>query len=359
MAFKSTLLATTIVAAASFAGAANAQVGSDQIKIPGNPLNSFDISYVDQATQRMYLADRSNKGIDIIDAKTDKWIGRVDGMVGLKFKDGKPSNEISGPNGVLAFGDEAWVGDGDSLVRVVDLKAMKIVDTINTGGTARADELDYDPKDGVIAIANGDDDTPFLTLISTKPGHKIIAKLEFPQATDGIEQPAYNPADGLFYVALPELNGNGFKGGIAVIDPTGKLIKILPTSGCHGNGLVFGPDQHMFYGCTAHDKEGMTSKQNVYDTSGNLIAEIHGVGGTDEVAYSKTNGQYYSGSAQNASGHVLGVFDANTNKLVTAVPIRGSAPHSVAVNDSNGHIYMPAGAKEGGCGCILVFEGPL
>jgi DNA-binding beta-propeller fold protein YncE len=354
------LLLATAVAAAAFAGSAGAQVGIGQIQIPGANLTSFDITYVDQASQRIFLADRSNKGIDIFDAKTEKFIGRVAGMVGLRMKDGKPSNEISGPNGVLAFGDEAWVGDGDSQVRVVDLKAMKIADTINTGGKARADELDYDPKDGVILIANGDEDeAPFVTLISTKPGHKIIAKLEFPQATDGIEQPAWNPADDLFYVALPELNNDGFRGGIAVIDPTGKLIKILPTSGCHGNGLVFGPNQHLFYGCTAHGKEGMESKQNVYDTSGNLIAEIPGVGGSDEVAYSKTNGQYYSGSSNSASGHVLGVFDANTNKLVTAIPIRGNAPHSVAVNEANGHIYMPAGAKEGGCGCILVFGGPL
>jgi hypothetical protein len=359
MTLKPKLLFATAVAAVAFAGSAGAQTGIGQIQIPGNPLNSFDISFVDQASQRMFLADRSNKGIDIIDAKTEKWIGRVDGMVGLKMKDGKPSNEISGPNGVLAFGDEAWVGDGDSLLRVVDVKAMKIVDTINLGGTARADEMDYDPKDQVLLVANGDDDTPFVTLVSTKPGHKIIAKLEFPQATDGVEQAAYNPADGLFYVSLPEINNDGFRGGIAVIDPTGKLIKINPTSGCHGNGLVFGPNQHLFLGCTAHGKEGMESKQNVYDTSGNLIAEIPGVGGTDEVAYSKTNGQYYSGSSNNAGGHVLGVFDANKNTLVTAVPIRGAAPHSVAANDVSGHIYMPAGAKEGGCGCILVFAGPL
>src|SRR5579862_2548594 len=121
MTSKPKLLLSTAVAAAAFAGSAWAQVGIDQIKIPGNPLTSFDISYVDQASQRLFLADRSNKGIDIIDAKTEKYIGRVDGMVGLRMKDGKPSNEISGPNGVLAFGDEAWVGDGDSLVRVVDL----------------------------------------------------------------------------------------------------------------------------------------------------------------------------------------------------------------------------------------------
>jgi DNA-binding beta-propeller fold protein YncE len=359
MPLKHTLLATSLLAAASCAGTASAQIA--QIPVPGDhPLNSYDISYVDQASQRLFLADRTNQAIDIFDAKNDKYIGRVGGMTGLMFKDGKPDNDISGPNGVLAFGDEAWVGDGGSLVKVVDLKAMKVVDTINTGGKDRADEMEYDPKDQVFIVANDADDPPFLTLISTKPGHKIIGKISYPDATDGIEQSAYNPADGLFYVSLPEIGGEARNGAIVVIDPnTAKEVRRIATSGCHGNGLVFGPNQNLFLGCTAHGKEGMEARQNVYNVSGALVAEIPGIGGSDEVAYSKANGQYYSASANNGAGHTLGVFDAAKNTLVIGIPIRGAAPHSVAVNESNGHIYMPAAAKEGGCGCIMVFGGPL
>jgi hypothetical protein len=59
------------VALSALAGAAGAaelrQIGT--ISIPGEPLNSFDISYIDQATGMYYLADRSNKGIDIVDTK--------------------------------------------------------------------------------------------------------------------------------------------------------------------------------------------------------------------------------------------------------------------------------------------------
>ena len=59
--------------------------------MPGDhPLNSYDISYVDEASQRLFLADRTNQAIDIFDAKNDKYIGRVGGMTGLMFKDGKP-----------------------------------------------------------------------------------------------------------------------------------------------------------------------------------------------------------------------------------------------------------------------------
>jgi hypothetical protein len=53
----------------------------------------------------------------------------------------------SGGNGVSLVNDatELWSGDGDSAVKVIDLKAGKIVDTISTGGKKRANETDFDP----------------------------------------------------------------------------------------------------------------------------------------------------------------------------------------------------------------------
>jgi hypothetical protein len=39
------------------------------VQIPGNPLRSFDISFVSPDRAEDYLADRSNAGIDIIDTQ--------------------------------------------------------------------------------------------------------------------------------------------------------------------------------------------------------------------------------------------------------------------------------------------------
>ncbi len=52
------------------------------IAVPGNPLAAYDISWVDQATQMYYLADRSNAGVDIINARNNTFVGRVPGFVG-------------------------------------------------------------------------------------------------------------------------------------------------------------------------------------------------------------------------------------------------------------------------------------
>ena len=82
------------------------QIGT--IAVPGEPLASFDIGFIDQTAHRYYLADRTNRALDIFDAATDKFITRVPGFVGQM-----KSNDESGPDGVVVIGTEAWVGDGD------------------------------------------------------------------------------------------------------------------------------------------------------------------------------------------------------------------------------------------------------
>jgi DNA-binding beta-propeller fold protein YncE len=358
------LLLSAAVGMSAFAGAANAaelrQIGT--ISIPGEPLNSFDISFIDQASGLYFLADRSNKGIDIVDTKKGTYVGRVAGMVGpIMKKDGTCcNNDKSGPNGVVVAGKEAWVGDGDSTVKVVDLKTMKIVDTIKTGGEARADELGYDPKDQIIAIANNADEPPFLSFISTKPGHKILGKLVMEHFSDGMEQTAYNPADGLFYTDIPELDKDKTKGGLLVTDPkTAKVVKIIPVDSCAPHGIAFGPKGSVFLGCNAGvPRLGLPAKQVVVDIKTGKVTDITGVGGSDESSVNNKAGQYYGALNGNPDGPILAVIDAKTNTLVQKIPT-GPGAHSVAANESNGRVYVPiaveAGPLKGGCGCIAVY----
>jgi len=352
------LLLSAGVALSAFAGSAGAaelrQIGT--ISIPGEPLNSFDISFIDQSTGMYYLADRSNKGIDIVDVKKGAYVGRVTGMIGFSGK-----NDTSGPNGVVIAGKEAWVGDGDSTLKVIDLKTMKIVDSIKTGGKNRADELGYDPKDGVIAIANNADEPPFLTFISTKPGHKIIGKLEFPNFTDGMEQTAYNPADGMFYTDIPEMDKDKKKGGLLVTDPkTAKQVKIIPVDSCVPHGIAFGTGGMVFLGCNAGTPRlGLPAKQVVVDVkSGKTVAEIPDIGGSDESSVDNKLGRYYGALNGNPGGPVLAVIDAKTNKLLQKIPT-GPGAHSVAAYEGNGRVYVPiaveAGPLKGGCGCLAVY----
>ena len=356
------LVAVTFVA--MLAGASSTvYAGSAKLKQvatitnPAGPIDEFDIGFVDPKTQRYYLSDRSNKSVDIFDAKTDKFIGSVGGFVGVIMKNGKPNNDVSGPDGILIFGSEAWAGDGDSTVKVIDLKTNKVVDTVKTGGESRVDEMAYDAKEGVFIGINNAEEPPFATLVSTKPGHKILAKIAFEDATDGAEQPAYNPADGMFYVAIPELKKDAKKGGVAVIDPRkGTLVKILTVENCHPNGLAFGPNSNLVLGCTASGKDEMPPIITIMNArTGKVVKNVADIGGADMVAFNPKADQYYTGSRNMPGGPVLGVIDAKTNALVQKIALNSGNPHSVAVNYANNHVFVPQSSKGGGCGCVLVF----
>ncbi len=347
------LLATT--ALALWAGTAGAQ-GLKQIgvmEVPGATLESYDIGFVDVATHRYYLADRSNKSIDIFDTKTEKFIGRVAGFTGATAK-----GKEAGPDGVVAFGDEIWAGDGDSTVKVIDVKSMKVVDTIATGGKTRADEVAYSPKDHVFIVANDAEKPPFITLISTMPGHKILGKFNVERATDGIEQPYYNATTGKFYVAIPELDKDDKKGGIAVIDPaTAKLERIVDVANCRPQGLDGGEGTHAIIGCNAGSKGSkIPPLVAVWDfKTEKVVATTDKTGGADMATYNSKLGLYIIGAREAPGGPAIGLIDAKTNAFVANVPAPPN-PHSVAANNENGHVYVPSGKINGvGCGCVLVF----
>src|SRR5689334_16355184 len=359
---KWTVLLTASVATIALGSIGGAQAGTTKlsqigtIANPAGPIDGFDISVVDQSTQRLYLADRSNKSVDVFDAKTDKFLGSVGGFIGVTMKNGKPDNDTSGPDGVVVIGNQIWAGDGDSTIKIIDIKSMKVVETISTGGKTRVDEMAYDPKDHVFIGVNNAEDPPFATLISTKKGHKVIAKISFANATDGAEQPAYNPADGMFYVSIPELDKDAKKNAVAVIDPRkGEVVKMIDVRNCHPNGIAFGPGGNFALGCTANGKEMPAIITVMNYKTGKVVKEVADIGGADMVAYNPKAGQYYTGSRDMPEGHVLGIIDAKTNTLVDKIVIKGGNPHSVAVNAANGHVYMPVGSPGGGCGCVTVF----
>ena len=356
-----------IAGAAALAVSTVGTAGAGQIKeiarIPITldvPLNGFDIGYVDSAAGRYYLTSSAhffdpkvvhpgNNVLLVVDIKSNKLITTIPG-----FK--HPSGVV-----VTKSDAEAWVSDGDSTVKVVDLKTNKIVDTISTGGKDRADEVAYDPKDQIFAVANGDDDPPFLTLISTKPGHKVIAKIEVPDATDGLEQTIYSRRDGMFYTDVPELKKDKAKGGMMKTDPkTGKMVTILPLDDCRPHGNAVGQGSDLIIGCNAGNTrvkdDPLKPQQAIFNIKSGKLIFIPGAGGSDMSAADDSLGQYYTASVGNPNpGPVLAVIDAKSHKLIQTIPTTGLA-HSVAADPKTHHVFLPsAGGDFKGCGCIIVY----
>lgn len=309
----------------------------ETIAVPGKPLTGFDISWVDPKTHQLYLSDRSNNSIDIFDTRTLKFIARIGGFVG----NGPGGYDHGGPNGVVVIDSphEAIAGDGDSTVKVIDLDATppKIAATIATGGTERADELSYDAADGLAMVANPGEKPPFVSFITIK-SDKVAGKIDFPDATDGLEQSVWDPSRDLFYQVIPELKHGD--GAIAEIDPkTMKVTRTFPVRECHGAGLTLGPGGKLLIGCTQKESVVMDAM------TGKVVAATPKVTGSDEVWYNSGDGRYYLAAVRDPSGPVLGVIDAKTNawveNLATAYPA-----HSVAADPSNNRVFVPMGPNE-------------
>jgi hypothetical protein len=336
------------------------------MELPGNKLDNFDIGYVDSNASRYYLADRSNAAIDIFDTQKRTFIGRVGGFVGIKMVNGRAANNMSGPNGVALDADkhQLWVGDGDSTVKVIDLAAnpAKLVATISTGGKGRADELTVDTKDGLVLVGNNADKPTFVSLISTKPDHAVVAKIEMLDATDGIDQPTYMPETGLFYASVPVWKDEKKHGGLAVIDPrTLKFVKLIPLDDCMPAGSFHGPGTKMIVGCSAGSATrtpGMVPATLIVDVKTEKVVKvIHEVGGMDEVWYNPAAHRYYTGSRDQPGGAVLGVIDADSDTWIENVPT-GINGHSVAADAKSGMIFVPLTAPHAACpnGCIGIYQ---
>ena len=353
------LLASGLISRPARAQEAGKPALRETITVPGNPLTGFDISWVDPKTHQLYLADRSNYSVDIFDTRTLKFVARVGGFVG----NAPGGYDRGGPNGVAAIDSphEVLAGDGNSTVKVIDLDATppKIVATIPTAGHGRADELSYDAADRLAMVANPDEKIPYISFIAI-PSNKVVGKIDFPDATDGLEQSVWDSSRDLFYQVVPELKHGD--GAIAEIDPkTMKVTRMFPVRECHGAGLTLGPGERLLIGCTRKQSVVIDAK------TGKVVAATPNVTGSDEVWYNPGDNRYYLAAVRNPAGPVLGIIDAKTNRwvanLATAYPA-----HSVAADPSNNRVFVPMGpnhtsfdtdpARNLDCskGCIAVFS---
>src|ERR1700733_9228616 len=354
----------------------------DTIDVGGNGLGVFDISFVNPARGLYVLSDRTNASVDFFNPKDDTFIGRVGGFKGVVLTNGVANSNLSGPDGVLiTANNQVWAGDGDSTVKVIDIATFKVVDTISTGGKARCDEMSWDSADHILAVANNADTPPFLSLINTDT-HQVLKKIVFdgtngaPDATNGLEQSQWSPTTGMFYVSVPQAGTeNVALGGVAVIDPsTMSVVKTHLVNDCTPAGLALGPDDQALLGCSASfgTSPNVLTQSLVIDLkSGNVVAAIPQVGGSDEVWYDQATKHYYLGARSDTDDTgkippVLGTIDAGINQWDGNTPTSTSA-HSVAADQRSHHVFVPIGFPAAGAadptnpcpvvtkGCIAVY----
>jgi hypothetical protein len=394
----------------------NAPVGLvGVIQIPGNPITSADITWADPGTERLYFADRSNSGVDIVDAEDDVFVGRVPGFAGpLTSGGGTSTTNGPGPNGVVVTPDrKLWAGDGNSLAGVADVDPnsanyLKLLTEVSTAIAAcddgvhhycgRADELDYDPVHKVILIANnaplalaaphGAID-PYATFIDAK-SFTVLGHVSFPGA-GGLEQPKWDREKQRFLITVPgALNAGGtavtLEPSIQVINPVSMKSEATYSIDCSAvagtlsasiTGLAIGPFQHILVSACGYPIV-LTLNHSTHTI--HVINVAKQVGGGDEVWFNPGDDRFYvTGRLNNdtTQSQQLGVIDAETGLLLQNVPQQGPLALSTrgknpAAFPENNHIFdiqqisssTTAATDDSVCakvgfkatGCIAIFE---
>jgi hypothetical protein len=372
------------------------------VQIPGNPLRSFDISWVNPDRAEYYLADRSNAGIDIIDTRHNTFKRRLPGFVGIVLNPPNAqgvvtvNNNLSGPDGVVTHGRWLYAGDGNSDLRVYDLNAptaSSFKQKIPTGGTTRVDEMALTTDGKLLLAANNAEDPPFGTLFrangdASTSNVTIITRVLIdptivpPGAGLSIEQPAWEPMTKRFYTSIPIIANNPpgcnygqinpspasitCHGGLLVVDPTTLTAPaavigafdpttntgVVKLNACSPNGATVGPNANLLLGCTPQNNPSDTTTLVINAKTKNFV-NIGNITGADEVWFNKGDHRYYLGASRDCGtqgtcpdpthGHpgfaVLGVVGAD-NLLIEKIP-QSSASHSVAADSERNFIYVP------------------
>lgn len=368
------------------------------VAIPGNPIRSFDISWVNPDRGEYYLGDRSNMGIDVIDTRHLTFKRTIGGFFGIALVPGSVTptnphgtvdNNHSGPDGVTSHGRWLYAGDGDSTLKVIDLDAptsSAIKQTISTGGTTRVDEMALTTNGEVLLAANNAEDPPFGTLFDANGDNPVSNVMKRARITIdpaivpagaglSIEQPTWEPKTKRFYASVPVIANNPAgcnygqlpgditcDGGMLVVDPATVMgdtaygafdpatnTGVVPLHACGPNGITVGPRSNLVLGCTpANNPSNATTL--VINAKTKNYANIGNITGSDEVWFNAGDGRYYTGSNRNCTTAapcpkasqqtaVLGVIDGTSVLIET---IRQSAnSHSVAADSKRNLIFVP------------------
>src|SRR5258708_38961039 len=92
-------------------------------------------------------------------------------------------------------------------------------------------------------------------------------------------------------MSVPELTHDATQSGVAVFDPaTGQVERVFNAGNCGPSGLTLGPNQHLLLACAQPPSIVMDAR------TGEIVASIAQVGGSDEVWFNPGAKPYYLAS---------------------------------------------------------------
>jgi hypothetical protein len=335
-----------------------------------------------------YLTEVANAAVFIFDGNTHEYVGNVAGFVGSTG-----TAATSGPNSITFTGDgKAWVTDGISAVRVVDLASRSIEATISTAipacddGTVhncqRTNEITFDPEHHIVFVQNpsplsltGSAIDTYGTFISSDPPYEVLGTITFADRR-GQEAPLWDPAQHRIITTVSGrvAGSTVYHQYVAIIDPTVRpfVVERRYDVDCTSLGLT-GPGGARLFGI--NDPALGPDENMVLPACGRALImnavtgaiTVLPVGGGNETWYNPGDRNFYVTGMNFGStppgGNSLGVIDARTGTMLQYVLAIGATNPASSSENNQTFAVVPASPSENACtafnlqgsGCILVF----
>jgi YVTN family beta-propeller protein len=287
---------------------------------------AIDLLTVDTRNARLYVPHESNNALDVIDADSDKYIGSVQGLAGIKAV-----ALTSDPNIVFTS------NGGDGTVAVVDVQAMKVLTSISVGGAP--DAIVYDPVHSTIVDSvRGPDQVAFID----EKTRALAGMLSLPGSP---ELMAVDPFKGQIFLSIHD------KSEVVLIDPVSRSI-MTTFKGCDINsptGLVYDSDRQRLFvvNSIAHSANVVSVIDVLLD---NCLGSVDVDHAPDQAAFNPHVHHLY---VANAGSNNLSVIDSASLKPLGVVGT-GRQSASVAADPSNDRVYVAAQIA----GIIAVYHDP-
>jgi YVTN family beta-propeller protein len=277
---------------------------------------SFDALEIDQSAHRLYLADRTGRGIDVFDVSTPN--ARYLKTVRLP----------AAPNGLALAADlhRVFAGTDSGAVAAVDTDPGSatfdtVVANVSTGGST-ADLLDYAATRQRLYVSNGPDGT----VTSIDPTTNEV-KAQF-QVGYALEQPRFNPADNMVYVTSTDGRA------LFQVDPNdGKVKNRFSLDTCTPAGLAINPGSgQALIACN-----GLVV---AWDLRAHRSSVFGDVPGGDLVSYDASIDRFFVASPHVTTASLVGIFGGSPPRYLGSVTTNARGK-SAAYDETNRLVYTP------------------
>jgi len=272
---------------------------------------SYDVVVADQPGQRLYLADRTAKGVDVVDISSPQPV----------FVSTIPLT--AAPHGLAldTASHRLFAALGNGAVAVIDTgprSSNQVVANIQVDSSS-LDLIDYSAQTDSLYV--GSDRT---VLVVDAARAQVTKRITTAMA---VGQPRYDPADGMVYATV-----SGTDSLVQINPATGFVTRSYVIAKCRPNGVGINPARQLaLVSCG-----GSIALVNL-ESGAQRVTRV--VQGGDVVTYEAAADRFVVASPHDMDESAIGVF-AGDGSFIGSVPATSSA-HAAAFDSAHGLVYAP------------------